>query len=151
MVGIVLDVVPPTAAYILLRASEWTPRSRCWPAPPSPGCDSITTGVLAIGFLVSGLMGKPLVYFAAQRATGGAWTDRWATEPGVRHTFTTLTVGWGAGLLAEAVIRIPLVYLLPTDTMVGVSSALQAVAILGLIGWSVRYVQARRRRAAAAQ
>lgn len=114
--------------------------------------DSFTTGVLAVGFLVSCAVGWPLIYLAAKRAGGEeaeeAWEKRWTTEPGVRHTFTTLTLVWGAGLLLEAVVRIPLVYMVSPDTMVGVSSALQAVAIIGLLGWSVLYVKRRRQNAA---
>ncbi len=98
------------------------------------------------------MVGKPLVFLAARRATGTEselhWDRRWAAEPGVRHTFRALTLVWGAGLLLEALLRAPLVYLLPVDTMVGLSGGLQAAAIILLLAWSVRYVRQRRRAAA---
>ncbi|MFD1045709.1 VC0807 family protein [Kibdelosporangium lantanae] len=110
--------------------------------------DSFTTGVLPLGFLVSCVVRRPLVFYAAKRASSPVastdWDTRWANEPGVRHTFMVLTAGWGFGLLAEAVVRVPLIYLLPSDTMVGLSSVLQLVAIGLLVLWSVRYVKARR-------
>ncbi|MGA8113487.1 MAG: VC0807 family protein [Actinocatenispora sp.] len=112
--------------------------------------DSLTTGVLAGGMLVSVALRRPLVFLAAKRVTspvaGADWDHRWATEPEVRHTFTVLTLGWGIGLLAEALARVPLIYLIRPDVMVGLSSVMQALTTLALIVWSVRYV--RRRRAA---
>jgi hypothetical protein len=99
--------------------------------------------VLATGLLASCLLRRPLVYLAARR-TGPDWDRRWAAEPGVRHTFTVLTAGWGLGLLAEAAVRVPLVFALPADTMVGLSTLLQLAAVAGLLLWSVRYVRHRR-------
>jgi fructose-specific phosphotransferase system IIC component len=43
-------------------------------------------------------------------------------------------------------VRVPLVYLLPINVMVGVSTALLVVTIGGLIAWNARYaIQAQRR------
>ncbi|GAA1964529.1 VC0807 family protein [Amycolatopsis minnesotensis] len=194
IIGIALDVLPPTVAYFALRAFGVRTELALVGATAVAGLrlayvavrtrrfdvfaaflmavyglsfltalvsgddrflllrESVTTGVLAAGFLLSCVVGKPLVFLAARRASGDAeapgWDHRWATEPGVRRTFTVLTFTWGWGLLAEATVRIPLVYLLPPDVMVGVSSALQVVAVAALVAWSVRYVKRRKRNGA---
>jgi hypothetical protein len=53
---------------------------------------------------------------------------------------------WGLGLLTEAFIRAPLIYLLPIDVMVGLSTALTVVTIGGLMIWHRRYFARRRHR-----
>jgi hypothetical protein len=57
---------------------------------------------------------------------------------------------WGVVLLVEAIVRIPLVYLLPVSVMVGVSEAMSIAAFAGLITWNVWYVRRATARAAAA-
>ncbi|HZE41236.1 MAG TPA: VC0807 family protein [Stackebrandtia sp.] len=113
--------------------------------------DSITTGVLALGLLISFAIRRPLIYYAAKRAGGPAghaeWETRWANEPGVRHTFMTLTMGWGLGLLAEALVRVPLIYVLKPDVVVGLSTVLQIATVAGLVVWSIKYVKGRQARA----
>ncbi|GAA4535365.1 hypothetical protein GCM10023175_00800 [Pseudonocardia xishanensis] len=52
---------------------------------------------------------------------------------------------WGVGLLAEAVIRVPLVHLLPVDVAVGVTEVLFAGTFVLLIAWNGRR-EARARR-----
>jgi sensor c-di-GMP phosphodiesterase-like protein len=61
------------------------------------------------------------------------------TDPAVRHGFRVSAWVWGLGLLTEALIRAPLIYLLPIDVMVGLSTALSVVTIGGLIIWHRRY------------
>ncbi|QWF83999.1 VC0807 family protein [Amycolatopsis sp. CA-230715] len=194
ILGIALDVLPPTVAYFALRALGVGTELALLAATAVAGLrlvqvavrtrrfdvfaaflmavyglsfltalmsgderflllrDSFTTGGLAAGFLLSCAVGRPLVFLAARRASGEAqaseWDSRWTAEPGVRRTFTVLTFTWGWGLLAEAVARIPFVYLLPPDAVMGVSSALQAIAVLALVAWSVRYVKRRKQNGA---
>lgn len=47
-----------------------------------------------------------------------------------------MTLVWASGLLAESLARVPLVYLLPTDVMAGLSSLLLwgTIALLGVWG-----------------
>ena len=45
----------------------------------------------------------------------------------------------GVGLLLEAIVRIPLIYLLPIDVMVGVSTAMMVTVIVGLAIWNGWY------------
>lgn len=62
-----------------------------------------------------------------------------ADVPQFRRAFVLMSAVWGAGLLLEAVIRIPLVYLLPADMMIALSVALLLGAIGLLSGWTAWY------------
>lgn len=66
---------------------------------------------------------------------GGVLPD----APPVRRTFRVSAVVWGVGLLIEATARIPLIYLLPIDVMVGVSTAMMVTVIVGLSIWNGWY------------
>jgi hypothetical protein len=47
---------------------------------------------------------------------------------------------WGVGLLAEAVLRIPLVVLLPVDIGVGASEGLFVATFVALMVWNGWYI-----------
>jgi hypothetical protein len=113
---------------------------------------SVVTGSIALGFLVSTALGRPLTLAASQ-----AWNPDHAaaiaaehrTDPRVRRGHRTCSLVWGFGLLAEALIRIPLIYLLPISVMVGLSTVLMVAAFVLLTGWTVGYL--RRHRSTAAE
>jgi hypothetical protein len=112
---------------------------------------SILTGTIALCFLVSTALGRPLTLAATQSWNpdqAAAIAGEYRTNPAVRRGHRTSSLVWGFGLLAEAIIRIPLIYLLPISVMVGLSTVLTVAAFLLLTSWNVRYI--RRRRAAAA-
>jgi hypothetical protein len=48
---------------------------------------------------------------------------------------------WGIGLLAEAILRIPIVYLLSIDIGYLVSELMLVAAFALLIGWTVWYMR----------
>ena len=114
--------------------------------------DSFTTGGVGLVFLASLLGTRPLTfsaYRAWQPAEAAELDAVWDDEPGVRHTFRVSAVVWGLGLLAEAGLRLPLIYVLPLDVAVGASTALQVVAFVLLGGWNAVYaVRAQKRFAA---
>jgi hypothetical protein len=121
--------------------------------------DSFGTGAAGLAFLGSCVIGRPLIYYAAQRVAAPTarareeWAARWATSAPFRRTFVVLSAGWGLGLIVEALVRVVLVYLLPVDVMAGLSSVLGIAAFALLITWNMWYVrraQARGRAAAAA-
>lgn len=133
-VGLVLSFVTGDARFLLVK-------------------DSIGTGVAGLIFLGTCLAGRPLTFHAAKRAMSGGgaereamWDRRWRDEPAFRRTFVVLAVGWGLGLLAEAAVRIPLIYLLSIDVMAGLSQVLQIVAYGLLIVWTIAYVRRAQRR-----
>jgi hypothetical protein len=105
--------------------------------------DSATSGLAGLTILISCLVRRPLIFYAAQRLVGATKAAqlraKWATEPGMRRHFYTLSLVWGGGLLAEALLRVPLAYLLPLDVAVGASNVLLGAAFGLLILFTVRF------------
>jgi hypothetical protein len=115
--------------------------------------NSIVTAGIAITFLVSGAMGRPLTLAAAQNWSpdrAGALAAEYATNPRIRRGHHVATLVWGLGLLGEALIRIPLIYLLPISVMVGLSTAIMVTAFAVLVAWTVRHARRGRSELAAA-
>ena len=111
--------------------------------------ESAGTFVAGVAFLVSCLLGRPLIYFAALRmqpAREAEFAQLWATRPEFRRTFVVLSAVWGFGLLFEALLRIPLVFLLPTEIMVTVSTVMIIVAFVLLAVWTKWYAARRQAR-----
>lgn len=95
--------------------------------------------------------GRPLTLAAAQsfnRARHAEFTEQYRADPRVRRGHRFSSTVWGAGLLLEALVRVPLVYLLPVSVMVGLGEALMIATMAGLTGWNIWYI--RRARAARA-
>ncbi|RSM91731.1 hypothetical protein DMH04_01805 [Kibdelosporangium aridum] len=90
---------------------------------------SLMTGILGLAFLISCVVGKPLTYLAYRKAVGGTLDEK---REGLMRL---LSVVWGVGLLAEAIVRAVLAYQLPVSTMVGLSTVLSlgTIALLLLI------------------
>jgi hypothetical protein len=108
--------------------------------------DSAFTGILGIVYLASLLMRRPLMfYFGRKFATDGSaaalarWDGFWNDLSVFRRGQRVLTGVWGAALLIEAVIRIPLTLVLPLTVMVALSNIMPVVVITALIFWSIRY------------
>ncbi|MFD6163107.1 VC0807 family protein [Nocardia sp. NPDC060256] len=98
--------------------------------------DSAATVLIGLAFLISAMIGKPLIYLAARKgiAAGGPaklaeFEAAYRTNPDKRRAFTVLSVMWGAGLLGEAVLRIVLAYQLPIHTMAWLSPVLMICVI----------------------
>ncbi|HLU58844.1 MAG TPA: VC0807 family protein [Pseudonocardia sp.] len=110
--------------------------------------DSITLAGVALVFLVSSRWGTPLTLAAMQSFSphkAGALTEAFRSNPEVRRGVRLSSAVWGGGLLSLAVVRVPLIYLLPVSVVVGLGTALTVVTFAGLIGWNVRYVARARR------
>ncbi|WP_433658150.1 VC0807 family protein [Nocardia sp. CA-128927] len=106
--------------------------------------DSAATVLIGLAFLISALIGKPLTYVVARKAVSAGGAARVAeleaayrTDPAKRRAFTALTVMWGAGLVAEATIRIVLAYQLPIHTMAWLSPVLMIAVVGPLIAVSI--------------
>jgi hypothetical protein len=65
--------------------------------------------------------------------------DRLHEQPLGRHTFRTLSLVWGIGLVVEASTRLTLADVLPTATFLVVSPFVTAVGIGGLFAFTVAY------------
>jgi hypothetical protein len=107
--------------------------------------ESFGTGAAGLAFLLTCLRGKPLAYHASARVAAptpeerAEWEGLWATEPTFRHRFTVMSLVIGGVLLAEALVRIPFVYVLPIDVMAVVSPVLTPVVITLVCVWAVHY------------
>ncbi|AEV89254.1 hypothetical protein ACWT_8245 [Actinoplanes sp. SE50] len=114
---------------------------------------SIMSAVIGMVFLATALWGrKPLTLSAQQSfmpAKAAELAEQFKTSAAVRRGHRTASTVWGAGLLVEAAVRAVLVFLLPVDVMVGLSTALTVVTFTVLLGWNARYIAAHRRAAAA--
>lgn len=106
--------------------------------------DSITTAVLGGAFLLAALLGRPLTISALrtwQPEQGAAMAQRFQSDPLIRHRHLLTSAVWGVGLLIEAVVRVPLIYLLPIEVMVGISALLMIGTLAALILWTGWYVR----------
>ncbi|WP_157647580.1 VC0807 family protein [Actinomycetospora chiangmaiensis] len=112
--------------------------------------ESVGTGIVGLGFLVSLVVGRPLV-LAALESTSPARAEEvgrlYATAPGARRTIRGITALWGVGLLLEAVVRVPIVLALPISVAVGVSQLLTLGVIAALSVAGGLWVRTARRRA----
>jgi hypothetical protein len=114
--------------------------------------DSVGTAAAGLIFLGTCVVGRPMTFYAAQRFSATTsekrawWNTRWQTTPAFRHGFRVTSVVWGIGLLTEAAVRIPLIYVLPIRVMVGLSTVLQVAVFTLLITWNVWYGKRMRRR-----
>ena len=114
--------------------------------------DSVGTAVAGLIFLGTCVVGRPMMFYAAQRFSATTsekqawWNVKWQTSPGFWRGFRVMSMVWGVGLLIEAAVRIPLIYVLPIHVMVGLSTVLQAAMFTLLIAWTMWYGKRMRRR-----
>ena len=107
--------------------------------------NSLITAAVGAVFLATAIHGRrPLTLsamqsFAPDRAAFLA--ERYRTDPEVRHGFRLTSVVWGVGLLAEAVLRLPLVYLLPIEVGVGATERLLIATFVLLGAWNAWYMR----------
>src|SRR5690606_29477831 len=97
--------------------------------------ESVVSGALGLLLLGSCLVRRPLVYALLRRVNENdaerlnAWDEQWRTRASFRRVFYLMSGVWGAGLLAEAVVRVPLITRLPVDVVPAASTALQVGTI----------------------
>lgn len=131
-IGLALAFVSGDVRFLLLKAS-------------------VGTAAVGLVFLVTAARGRRPLTLAAEQSWAPARAQQIAqeylTDPHVRRGHRVSSTVWGTGLLAEAAVRVPLVYLLPINVMVGLSTALLLTTFGGLIVWNARYVARVQRRA----
>jgi hypothetical protein len=105
---------------------------------------SLVTAAVGAVFLITAIRGRrPLTLAAAESfmpARAAALTEMYDGDLDVRRGFRLTSAVWGVGLLAEAVLRIPLVVLLPVEIGVGASEGLFVAAFVGLMVWNGWYI-----------
>ena len=106
--------------------------------------NSIVTGAVGLVFLGTTLFGTPLSLAASQSfqpARKAEIRQEYDTDPHVQRGHRLSSTVWGVGLILEALVRVPLVFLLPIDVMVGLGEVLTIATIAGLLAWNVWFVK----------
>jgi intracellular septation protein A len=109
--------------------------------------DSVFTMLVGVYLLGSLLVGRPFIYYTMRRfVVAGSeeeakkrWERAWRNSKEFRHTLRVLTLAWGVGFVAEALVRLVLIYELPVSTMVIVSPALFIALLVVLVIFSRVY------------
>ncbi|MFJ7217904.1 VC0807 family protein [Amycolatopsis sp. NPDC098790] len=112
--------------------------------------ESFGTGAAALVVLAACFTRTPLLLTAVRAGAGEARRARidrlCAESPGFAASFRFMSVVWGLGLLAEALLRIPLVYLVSPDVMTALSTVLLVATVTALSLWTVGYANRAQRR-----
>ena len=111
--------------------------------------DSAGTATIGAMFLLSLASRQPMTLSAAQSWKPGRAAELdelYRTVPAARRAFRVSTVGWGVGLVAESLLRIPMVAVLPIDWAVGLSTLWMTVGLTGLGVWNAVYIARAARR-----
>jgi hypothetical protein len=115
--------------------------------------ERLVTILIALIFLGSAALGRPLIYELARatlaRAQNTSDLERVTAlrnDPHFRASMMTMTWIWGLGLLADGSAAIALVFLLPIRVYLIVNAILGYVTMGSLALWNVWYVRRMRRR-----
>lgn len=104
---------------------------------------SLITGAVGAVFLVTAVRGRRPLTLAAMQSFAPARADaiehEYATVPRARRGHRVSSAVWGVGLIGEALLRLPVVYLLPVPVAVGLSEVMAIVVLGGLAGWNIWY------------
>jgi hypothetical protein len=110
---------------------------------------SLITGGVAAVFLVTAFGRRPLTLAAAQTFEPGRAVEiaeQFRTVPAARHAHRVSSTVWGVGLIAEALLRIPVIFLLPIPVATGISEGMLVVAFVLLTAWNAAYIRRLTRR-----
>ena len=117
--------------------------------------ERLVTAAIGLAFVISALIGRPLIYEFARASMRRSQSDQLAdfearrNDVRFRKAMTTMTLVWGFGLLAEAAVAATLVWTL-TIRQYLIAGPILGYSATGLLGlWTFLYVRARRRAAAA--
>jgi hypothetical protein len=119
--------------------------------------ENLVGGVIALVFLGSALIGKPLIYELARtsmrrKSEGEAQEfEALKVHAGFRRTMTVMTLVWGLGLLAHVAVAVALVFALSIRDYLIVSPILGYGTMCALTLWTFLYGQRAKRRGEARQ
>jgi hypothetical protein len=114
--------------------------------------ERLVTAVIGLAFVVSALIGRPLVYEFARanlkRSRSEALDDfeSHRDDPYFRRVMTTMTLVWGVGLMAEAGMAAVLVWNLTVKQYLIVGPIVGYGSMGALAAWTFLYVRRARRR-----
>ncbi|WP_342627703.1 VC0807 family protein [Nguyenibacter vanlangensis] len=107
--------------------------------------EKMVTAVIGIAFLGSAAIGRPLVYplaLATLRRTAPSAAVAFQARrdhPAIRRVMLRMTLVWGAGLLADALAGVALVFALGVRAYLLVAPLLSYGSIIGLTLWTAWY------------
>jgi intracellular septation protein A len=113
--------------------------------------ENLVTGLIAILFLGSAAVGRPLIYeftrasMRRQSAEKAATFEKLNESPRVRRVMTIMTLAWGGVLLLQTALACVLVFALSIGTYLIVSPILGYATIGGLALWTYWYVERAKR------
>lgn len=111
--------------------------------------ESLVTGALGIAFILSTLVGKPLVYVLARASLSRRSSEEREEfeaqngNPGFKRMMSVITLVWGTGLVAETFVRAALLFRLPVGRFLIVSPILGYGVIGLLMLWTFLYARTR--------
>ncbi len=117
--------------------------------------EKLVTVIIALVFLGSAAIGRPLIYqlARAQMARNSSAElesfEALRDNKYFRRTMMVLTVVWGLGLLADAAVSIALVFTLSIRAYLAVGPFVGYTTMGGLALWTYLYVKRQRRKGAA--
>ena len=98
--------------------------------------DSIVTGAIGLGFLITLFTPRPLLIAFASAISGD--DPEQLQQPQARAVIYRLSIIWGVGLLGEAVVRVALSFVLIPTELMAVSPVL-AICVFGALSlWTLR-------------
>jgi hypothetical protein len=109
---------------------------------------SLQGAVVGLCFLLSALIGRPLLYLIARQVVTANAPERRARFDAVTQidrgrTFLVATLVWGVGLMLSSAIHVALALRLAHATYLLVSPATGLVVNGALLIWSIRFITAR--------
>jgi intracellular septation protein A len=115
--------------------------------------ESLVTGAIGAGFLVSLLFRKPAqFYLGRQFVTGNLpyrvlrYNAAWDAVPEMRAALRTITAVWGIAFLLEVAVRVVLVFHVSTRQALTIGPIIFYTMMLTVIAWTVFYVRRTRPR-----
>lgn len=114
--------------------------------------DSVGTAISGIVFLITLGVGRPMMYYFAQRFSAPTaahrleWARQWSASAGFRRFFRRLTVVWAVAFLVEAAAKMILILTLPVSLMAPVTPLITPVLATGLVIWTIRSAMAAQHR-----
>ncbi len=110
---------------------------------------SLDGALIGLAFVISALIGRPILLFVAKQAVAGAGAEgaallnRMNAKDGAR-AFSTITMVWGIALMAMSMVHVVLALKLAPAEFLLVSPVVGVVTIVVLLAWTARYLAARR-------
>jgi len=114
--------------------------------------ENLVTGIIALVFLGSAAIGKPLVYQLARASMMRKSADEaqefaaLQVHAAFRRTMTVMTLVWGLGLLANVAVSVALVFALTIREYLIVGPIVGYATMGALTLWTFLYAQRARRR-----